>query len=315
MPTDNELSKALVNARKGLTGVINDISTRPDYNKRPELKKTSDTLTTFQQDLLIAEAQPELSVSNKAALNAEARNEVTPAITSLIDSNIAMNNLGPLNTSRTITPTMAQEHNVKLEEELAAVQQLIAKLSVEPSPQPANLVRLEVSGAEKTSGGLYYQAYQPGQCVRIRAVTEPDMPSAHSEINWVGGSPDFSGAANLRAVSLGTLTTPGAPTKVTATLGGESLAVEVAVVPNILGLEVSGANGDGDNKWSVDPADDTQTVVRAVVEPDTLEAYKFLKWQGGEIDGKNPYDRRFLPADVFKDLSTPVPVEVEVNLD
>jgi len=314
MPTDNDLSKALVNARTGLTSVINDISTRPDYNKRPELKTTSDTLTKFQQDLLIAEAQPELSVSNKAALKAEASNEVTPAITALIDSNIVMTNMGPLNTSRTITPTMAQEHNVKLEAELAAVQQLIAKLSVEPSPQQANLVHLEVSGAEKTSGGLYYQAYQPGQCVRIRAVIEPDTPSAHSEINWVGGSPDFSGAANLRDVLLGNLTTPGSPTKVTAMLGGKSLAVEVAVVPNILGLDVSGANSDGDNKWSVDPADDTQTVVRAVVEPDTQAAYKFLKWQGGKTDDTNPYDRRLLPADAFKDPSKPVPVEVEVNL-
>lgn len=71
MPTDTDLSKALVNACEGLKGVKSDIANRLDYNKHPQLKTTFDTLTKFSQGLLVAEAQPTLSEGDKAAFKAE----------------------------------------------------------------------------------------------------------------------------------------------------------------------------------------------------------------------------------------------------
>jgi len=78
---------------------------------------------------------------------------------------------------------------------------------------------------------------------------------------------------------------------------------------------VRGAQSDGDATWSLEDDTDKPVVVKAIVNPDTDDAYKFLKWTGGGQDPKNPDDRRLVSAALVKDPTKPLPVQVKVNLN
>lgn len=188
--------------------------------------------------------------------------------------------------------------------------------SVDSSPQPssdAKLISVVVSGAERIRDGQYYQFFQPGQSVRVRAVTDPDTADAHAALVWHGGEPDFSGAPNLRSLSLATLGEVGRPMTVTATLAGKSLSVQIAVVPEILGFDVKGAFSDGNTTWSVDGDLTGPVVVRALVNPATEAAYRFLAWTGGKPDPDARLDRRLVaPTEIAP--GRPLPVEATIRL-
>lgn len=186
-----------------------------------------------------------------------------------------------------------------------------------PDPPPASfeLRELSVSGTDRTSSGLHYQVYQAGQFVRIRAITSPDSAEAHAALAWSGGEPDFSGAPNLRAVSLAKLTEPGKPTLVSAALQGRSLAVKVAVVPDLLRFDVSNAEAAGANAWGIDGDDEQPTVVKVVANPDTQAAYAQLVWTGGEVDPTHPYDRRIVRAADIDPSTGELAIRVKVRLD
>lgn len=322
MSTDPQLLKAIKNARVGVDVVIKDIRARKDYSKKSDLLTATTTLSTYSQNLTNAEVQTSLSDDTKASLQSESETVTTEVLTELINNNIAMINMGQLNTNRTIEPSTAKKNNENMTKEQGFISTLISLLQVvtpapAPSPPPpadVSLDSLTVNGAEKSDSGLFYQFYSKDQTVRILAVTTPNTPEAWAKISWQGGGADFSNAANVRSVPLSTLTVPGTPNTVIATVNGKSLSVQVAVVPDILGFDVTGAQSDGDAEWSFEQGEKAPVIVRAVVEPDTQAAYKFLKWVGGETDPKNPNDRRLVIGDEFTDPSKPLPVKVEINL-
>ncbi|MCK9397135.1 MAG: hypothetical protein M0Q44_16285 [Methylobacter sp.] len=187
--------------------------------------------------------------------------------------------------------------------------------SIQPPPPVTRLVELKVSGAERSPGGTWYQSYSPDQAIRIQAVTDPQLGDTQNQIVWQGGAPDPSGYPALRIVPLKDITPSGTFLTVQATLANQSKSVRVAVVPNILGFDVNGAMADGNGKWSLDPNCGESAVVRAMIEPDSPAAYKWLKWNGGEVDSKHPDDRRLVPVKSVLDPKKPLPIEVEINLD
>lgn len=290
MATDATLSAALKKAREGLPTIVSNIQSRPDYAKRPELAETITLLNNYNLNLLTAEARPILSETEKESLIEESSQTVQPALASLINANLVMSKMGQLNTNRTISPTMALNNNKAMESEQAAIDNLIAQLKVPPAPPPpppsdAVLKKLEVSGLEQTKNGLYYQFYSKDQSARVKAVTEPNLSEDWGNITWQGGEKDFSGANNLRAISLDKLTKQGSPVSITAKLNGGSRSVDVAVVPNLLSLEVVGATNDGNGSWSADS--EAPVIVTATINPDSHAAYQFISWTGGEpVAGK-----------------------------
>ena len=321
MSTDTQLQKAIKNARTGVDVVIKDIRARKDYSKKVDLQSAVTALSTYSQNLLNAESAVTLIDSAKDSLRTESKTVTSEILTDLVNSNIAMINMGQLNTNRTIEPTTAKKNNENIIKEQGYIGTLISLLQeVTPAPSPspppteASLDSLTVSGAEKTDSGLYYQFFSKDQTVRILAVTKPNTPSAWAQITWQGGGADFSGTANVRSVPLSTLTSVGTPQTITATVNGKSLSVQVAVVPDILGFDVSNAISDGEAKWSLENDETEPVVVKAVVSPNNSAAYKFLKWTGGEIDRKNPNDRRLVTKKLVSGSNKPLPVSVEINL-
>ena len=191
----------------------------------------------------------------------------------------------------------------------------VPKSGVVPPVTTGRLVELKVNGAEHTPSGIWYQSYAPGQSIFLQAVTEPATPEVQQQIRWQGGTPDPFGYANLRTVPLDRLTPRGAPFIVQASLGDQTKSVKVAVVPNLLRFDVTGAQSEGENTWGLNSQGDSTAVVRAVVEPDTTEAYTFLTWSGGEVDPRNPHDRRLVPTRLVRDPKNPLPVEVHITVE
>lgn len=316
MSSDTQLDAALKSARAGMAPVIKDIRGRKDYSKTPELQTSVATLNSFDQKLSDAAALKSVPDSTKTSLKTEAEAVSSSVLAKLIDQNTEMSGMGQLNTKRTIEPSVAKAHNAAMVTEQGFLSALVSQLQVMPTPPAEDtvLTKLAVTGAETSSSGGYYQFFSETQTVRILAVAEPDTAEAWKQIQWQGGQEPSSKALNQRSVSLATLTAVGTPQKITATVNGKSLSVEIAVVPDILGFDVSDAISDGDSKWSMEEGGKKPITVRAVVNPATAAAYKFLKWQGGETDPKNPDDRRLVSAQAFKDPSQPLPVNVEINL-
>lgn len=196
-------------------------------------------------------------------------------------------------------------------DQVGAVQALLQGGGVEPDPRLAKLVSLEVSGAEQDDSGLWYQAFSADQAVRIRALTEPEGPDVAARIAWSGGEADVSGADDMRAVSLGRLTVPGTPAVVAASLNGQRLSVRVAVVPDLVRLDVSNALSEGEERWSL--TDTGPVVLRVVAEPDTPAAYRQLVWTGGEVDPAHPHDRRVVRAEDIDPVTGELRIGVAVK--
>lgn len=236
MSTDPTLLKALKTARSDVNTVIADIRARKDFSKTAGLKTSVTALSAYSQNLLNAETDIPLPDKSATALKAEASDVNTDVLANLINANIAMIGMGQLNMNRTIEPSVAKKDNVHMETSQASNSRLISLLQASSGQTPvvpvkdAVLKELKVTGAEKSETGLYYQFYSENQSVRVLAVTDPNTSGAWEEISWTGGREPSSQAANQRSVSLATLTTVGNPTKVTATVNGKSLSVEIAVV-------------------------------------------------------------------------------------
>lgn len=316
MPTDPLLLKALKNARSSNETVIDDIQARKDYSKTPNLQAAVGRLNIFNQNLSNAEAEGTLSDSTKKDLKVETGEVNSDILAGLINKNLAMINMGQLNTNRTIEPSVAKANNANMVVEQGFLTTLISLLQVTPTSPVKDtvLTELKVTGAEKTETGLYYQFYNKNQTVRVLAVTDPNTTDAWKKIVWSGGREPSSQAKNQRSISLGELTAVGKPHTVTATVNGKSLSVRVAVVPDLVSFDVSGAVGQGNAKWFLVDGTNETAIVRAIVIPDTSAAYKFLKWQGGEIDAKNPDDRRLVTRKLVSGSREPLPVNAEINL-
>ncbi len=186
------------------------------------------------------------------------------------------------------------------------------------APPPAKiprLVELKVSGAEQSPAGVWYQAYSPDQSIRIQAVTDPPSSEAQGQIVWRGGVSDPTGYPALRCVPLNAITPFGTFLTVEATLGEQNKSARVAVAPNLVSLDISDAYAQPGDQWGLDAENkDKPAVVRAVVEPDTEDAYKYLKWTGGKVDPVHPYDRRMVTFEEVVRAGSVLPVEVELNL-
>ncbi|TNE61162.1 MAG: hypothetical protein EP335_17060 [Alphaproteobacteria bacterium] len=329
MPTDPKFQKASAAVVKDIPTVVADIQARPDYNGKPTLQQMIGTLNLFKQNLLTADAKPALSESDRQGLLDEANHDVLPSVADLVSLNVQITKMGQLSLNRTISPQMAKANNVNLTSLQHDTENLVAVLNAmaiptptptppptptpSPSPAPARLTGLEVSGAEKTQSGLYYQFYAPDQSVRLLAVTEPNTPAAWAGISWQGGKADFSGAANQRMVPLDTLTKPGSPVTVTASLAGKSLSAQVAVVPGLDRLLVTNATTDGSGRWTLVPNTHGMISVQAVTVPDTMAAYAFLSWTGGNTDGLNRPNFRQVNSDAVSGGALPVSAAIKVS--
>lgn len=140
MATSETVSAALKTAQEDLAKVISDLQERPDYSSNSDFQGYVATFQTYNQLLLTAQAETSLTAGTSTALINGATNDVLPVIQTLIDGNIAMINMGQLNTDRTISPKLATENNANLTAAQSSLQQLVAVLSAEqstPAPTPA----------------------------------------------------------------------------------------------------------------------------------------------------------------------------------
>ncbi|MCC9624052.1 hypothetical protein LPB41_20425 [Thalassospira sp. MA62] len=319
MTQSADLLQTIQTTLTALEPVLKDIQARPDYAKDEKLLADAASLATFRQSLLNYKAQSAPTKGQTAALKDDATKINNPLLVGLFNNNVALSQMGQLNTSRTIPPSQAQANNVNIGKLQDALQVLIAQTNaaLEGGTAPsiaARIVSLAVPEAERTASGLLYQTYNSSLLLSIRAVTEPDTPDAWQQISWTGGQPDPSGIANWRTVPLNAITPVGHPQIITASVNGASQSVKIAVVPDLLRFDVTGAMADGGDSWSLQSDTQTQVIVRAVTEPATPEAYKWLKWTGGTVDPKNPDDRRLVTAQQVAASGTQLPVEVNVNV-
>jgi hypothetical protein len=102
---------------------------------------------------------------------------------------------------------------------------------------------------------------------------------------------------------------------VQARVGTQTASVTVAVIPDLVRLDVTEAYAQSDGKWAMDVSgQDTPAVVRAVTEPDTETAHRYLTWSGGQTDPAHPYDRRLVTLAALAGADHGLPVDVEINL-
>lgn len=319
MPQSTELSQVIQTILAALAPVIGDLQTRPDYVKDEKLRLDATTLTGFKQSLLNYQSSSSQTTEQTVALGNEALKIHTPLLTRLFDNNAALSRMGQLNTNRTIPPNVAQASNVNINKLQDALQVLIAQTNTSSSggTKPgaeAKILSLEVPEATCAPSGLFYQTYNESLSLSIRAVTDPDSAAAWGQVTWTGGEADASGIANWRCVPLKNITPVGQPLTITASANGTSQSVKIAVVPDLLNFDVSGAMANGGENWSFQSDIQEPVVVRAVIKPDTPEAYKWLKWTGGKVDPKNPDDRRLLSPAEAGNADKPLPVEVDINV-
>ena len=179
--------------------------------------------------------------------------------------------------------------------------------------EEVRLTKLEIVGAHRHSSGLWYQTYAPGQIIRIRAVTTAPSSDALT-LEWQGGEPDPKDRPDWRALPLDRLSAPGSPFSVRALLGGEVREARIAVVPDLLGVELSRAHtpGGGDDKSDSVPSGTAW--VRAVLSPATEEAFQHLNWYGGSVDPNHPLDRRLVSLQEIASDGKGVAVEADRGL-
>ena len=319
MPQSTELSQAIHTTLAALDPVVDDLHARPDYVKDEKLRLDATSLTGFKQSLLNYLSLSSPTTDQTVALRDEASKIHTPLLTVLFHNNTALSQMGQLNTDRTIEPKLAKANNLNIKKLQDALQVLIAQANASSSggTKPAAEARiksLEVTGATCAPSGLFYQTCHDSLSLSVRAVTEPDSADVWNQITWTGGQPDPSGIANWRNIPLKNVTPVGDPLIITASANGTSESVKIAVVPDLLHFDVSGAMANGGENWSFPSNSEKPVIVRAVIKPDTPEAYKWLKWTGGKVDPKNPDDRRLITPPEAGNADTHVPVEVDINV-
>lgn len=148
----------------------------------------------------------------------------------------------------------------------------------ETQPRP-RLQELRVLGA-RPMGGDWYQTWSPGEVVLVQALTDP----AGAEVTWEGGAPDPLGRPDWRALPRDRLSDPGVPFRIEARLGDQRGEARIAVVPELVGIEVRG-QGDG-----------AGVLVRARLAPEDAAAFRHLHWDGGAVRPGEPEGQRLLTA-------------------
>jgi hypothetical protein len=139
MALDSKLQAALKQAQDGIVLVIRDLQKRPDFSKQPDLQADVSCFSSYHQALLDAQAQSSLSSDAHSKLRTQGQTVVLPAIINRINANIAISQMGQLNPSRTIPPTMALANNKNLGAEQTSIQSLDALLNASASdPHPSD---------------------------------------------------------------------------------------------------------------------------------------------------------------------------------
>ncbi|MCF7965748.1 MAG: hypothetical protein K9L79_09450 [Methylobacter tundripaludum] len=314
MSNNPKLDQSIKQVLESLPVVVSDIQERPDYNQNPAFADDIKHLNNFKQELLIANVAPSLSTSAMAELQNTAKNTILPMIENQIAANVAITKMGQLNTNRTITPTLATKLNINLASFQDEVQLLVAYLSealTPPPPEKGRLLRLEVSGAQKIDDNRYIADYAPVGNVVIRAVVEPNDPSVIESLNWEGG--ESGSTKDCRLIPLDRITRKDSPAVITAWLGDTRLQISVTVRPLLGGLDVSNAIYNGERWIAQYSADGEPVTVRATMMPDIPDAYRYLSWDGGNIDPQHQNDRRLVPRNAVTQPGKPVAVSAKLN--
>lgn len=315
--------------------VVADIQARPDYLKNtPLFDADVGSLQELKQALLNAN----LCLSPIALTELKDRAEFTvlPLLEKWVAANLAISKMGPLNTHRSIPPSLARRHNVNLAALQNAVQLLLAQLSAAccppipppgpcpppfppcppppcppPLPPKARLLRLEVDAAAAIGGEHYVAEYAPGKAVTVRGIVDPPLPAVYAGLIWQGGEPTCCNDSRL--LSRDSITRAGEPEVVCVWLGDTRLRVWVTVRPLFGGFDVGNAVQSGERWIALYSADGDPVTVRAAMLPDVPEAYRYLVWEGGCIDAEHPDDRRLVPRSAVTPLGLPVSVSAMFN--
>jgi hypothetical protein len=166
--------------------------------------------------------------------------------------------------------------------------------TISPAPgEEGRLYELQILGARLHESGLWYQTYAPGQAISIRAVTT--SPSAQGlPIKWQGGEPDPEGRPDWRSLPLDWLSAPEAPFSIRASLDGISLEACIAVVPELIRIELVYSQSIERENGGFDTIASDAVWIRALLSPATEAAFRHLNWYGGSVDPNHPYDRRLV---------------------
>ncbi|MGD9164287.1 MAG: hypothetical protein PVF13_05960 [Chromatiales bacterium] len=172
--------------------------------------------------------------------------------------------------------------------------------TIPPAPgQGGRLSELQILGARLHESGLWYQTYAPGQALSVRAVTTSQTAQALA-IEWQGGEPDPEGRPDWRSLPLDRLSEPEAPFSIRASLDGISLEASIAVVPELIGVEVVHPQSIERENGGFGTIASDEVWIRARLCPATESAYRHLNWYGGSVDPNHPHDRRLVS---FRELT------------
>ncbi|MEJ2694573.1 MAG: hypothetical protein P8166_16495 [Candidatus Thiodiazotropha sp.] len=89
----------------------------------------------------------------------------------------------------------------------------------------------------------------------------------------------------------------------------------VAVVPALLGVELSRAHTPSRGDDESDNIPSGTAWVRAVLSPATEEAFRHLNWYGGRVDPNHPLDRRLVSLQEIAADGKGVAVEADRGLE
>lgn len=125
--------------------VIKDLQARPDYgaNQKASVKD----LNSFALLLKKYDAASTPSSSLTEEVKTDANDNMLPMLGDLIDDNIKITKMQALNTERTISPKMANDHNVNLEALQSDVQHIAADPGTAAPPADEDLDPDEAAAA------------------------------------------------------------------------------------------------------------------------------------------------------------------------
>ncbi len=181
-------------------------------------------------------------------------------------------------------------------------------------PSEPKLLGLTVEGADYLHGteNTYTTTYRFGARVTIRA--RMDRDSSAGQVSWNNGEatgPDY-------VVPVNRITPVGESIKVTASLGSTRFEVNLLIRPTVR-FEVDNAEAGRDSTpdrqvWIAAYSDDGPPVeIRAVMTPNTPEAYTHLQWDGGQAPRDDRNDRRLVPRNRIATPDNPVRVKATIN--